>query len=239
MLSTSSTVKLFFDDDDWNATPQLAQKLFKPSVTSWGVTSIGRGFNWNQREEQGKLKDSVSSSPNVDGEYTSQLVADPEETELQPVVTHVRKHHHNLSLVILPKPLIMTPSPTPQDVQPAYRPNTPVIQPLVRSPSSPRPRRRSSQKRVSLIAGQVLISPMEPPTAPPVLSENLRRTPSNRSFLSQAESTRAPTPSNEPETFLGEKNISEYLIEGEIGRGAYGLVKRAREMHPDGSLGVS
>jgi len=238
MLSTSSTVKLFFDDDDWNATPQLAQKLYNPTVTSWGVTSIGRGFNWNQREGQGKFKNSVTS-PHVDGEYTSQLVADPEETELQPVVTHVRKHHHALSPVILPKPLIMAPSTTPQNVQPAYRSNTPVIQPLVRSPSSPRPRRRSSQKRVSLIAGQVLISPMESPTAPPVLSENLRRTPSNRSFLSQAESTRAPTPSNEPETFLGEKNISEYLIEGEIGRGAYGLVKRAREMYPDGSLGVS
>jgi hypothetical protein len=67
----------------------------------------------------------------------------------------------------------------------------------------------------------------------------LKRTSSNRSFLSQAESTRPPTPSVEKTTFLGERNLSEYLIDGEIGRGAYGLVKRAREFNEDGTLGVS
>lgn len=240
MLSTSSTVKLFFDDDEWNATPQMQQSLYKPTITSWGVTSIGRGFDWNSLQEQ---KSSATTST-VAGEYTENQLANPgpQETELQKAVTHLHKQHHTsrgLSLVILPKPLTMAPPSSPQDVHPPYRSNTPIIQPLIRTPSSPKPKRRSSQQRVSLIAGQVLISPIEPPTAPSMLSENLRRTPSNRSFLSQAESTGAPTPSSEPESFLGEKNISEYLIDGEIGRGAYGLVKRAREMHPDGSLGVS
>ncbi|KAF7347788.1 hypothetical protein MVEN_01536300 [Mycena venus] len=37
--------------------------------------------------------------------------------------------------------------------------------------------------------------------------------------------------------FLGGRDISEFVIEGEIGRGAYGLVKRARETCKDGSLG--
>jgi hypothetical protein len=37
---------------------------------------------------------------------------------------------------------------------------------------------------------------------------------------------------------LSERSISEFVIEKEIGRGAYGLVKRAREMQLDGSLGV-
>jgi serine/threonine protein kinase len=36
---------------------------------------------------------------------------------------------------------------------------------------------------------------------------------------------------------LGERKISEFVIEKEIGRGAYGLVKRAREIQEDGSLG--
>ncbi|KAF8912708.1 kinase-like domain-containing protein, partial [Gymnopilus junonius] len=111
------------------------------------------------------------------------------------------------------------------------------IPPLARSPSSPRPRRRSSQQRVSLIAGRVSIAPIEPPPSPPtMLSESLRRTPSSGSVLSSV-STRAPTPSAESQPFLGGRNISEYLIEGEIGRGAYGLVKRAREFLPDGSVG--
>ena len=39
-------------------------------------------------------------------------------------------------------------------------------------------------------------------------------------------------------TFIGERNISEFVIEKEIGRGAYGLVKLAREIKGDGSLGV-
>lgn len=54
-----------------------------------------------------------------------------------------------------------------------------------------------------------------------------------------ASSTGPPTPSVDKTPSVGERSISEFVIEGEIGRGAYGLVKRAREMNLDGTLGVS
>ncbi|KAF9531966.1 kinase-like domain-containing protein [Crepidotus variabilis] len=228
MLSTTSAVKLFFGDDEWiepKATPRLYRAA---SVGSWGVTSIGRGFDWDQPEEPDNAEEERKVLEDT---------VDPLTTS-----THVRKHHHAFaeSPAILSKLHIMTSPTQSQDaiaVQIPHRSNTPLITPLTRSPSSPRPRRRSSQQRVSLVAGKVLIAPIDPAEAPPVLSENLRRTPSSRSFLSQAESVKAPSQSAEPESFLGGRNISEYLIEGEIGRGAYGLVKRAREFRNDGSLG--
>lgn len=67
----------------------------------------------------------------------------------------------------------------------------------------------------------------------------MRRSDSSGSFVSVAASTRAPSPTVENESFLGEKSISDFNIEAQIGRGAYGLVKRGREIRPDGSLGVS
>ena len=100
-----------------------------------------------------------------------------------------------------------------------------------------RPRRRSSQQRVSLIAGRVSIAQVEPPSPPPATTR-LVRTNSATSFLSVA-SVGAPTPNSEPNAFLTERSISEFVIEREIGRGAYGLVKRAREMQLDGTSGVS
>jgi len=241
MLSTSSSsaVELLFNGADRDSTPQMPPKLYQPTTTftSWEVTSIGLGYNWNERE-QGKGKDSPTQSTLVEsGCAAKEFVAEPEPMESQASV-HVRKHHSSTP-IILYKPLIMTPPASPRDILAPWRPTTPIIPPLARSPSSPRPRRRSSQQRVSLIAGQVSIAPIEPPSPPPGLSDTLRRTSSNRSFLSQAESTRPPTPSLEQTTFLGERNISEYLIDGEIGRGAYGLVKRAREFKQDGTLGVS
>ena len=237
MLSTTSTVELFFDDGDWNSTPQLPH--YKPATISWGVTSIGQGYNWSQEEEQGKGKDTPTLSPAVEGQYFEMGFVPGSEAAEPQITAHGRKHHHSKSPFLLLKPLVMTPPASPRDSRAPWRPSTPIIQPLARSPTSPRLRRRSSQKRVSLIAGQVLITPIEPPSPPPVLSANLRRTSSNRSFLSQAESARPPSPSGNEAAFLGEKNISEYLIEGDIGSGAYGLVKRAREIHEDGSLGVS
>ena len=48
-----------------------------------------------------------------------------------------------------------------------------------------------------------------------------------------------PPDTSEKETFLGGRSISEFVIEGDVGRGAYGLVKRAREMNLDGTMGVS
>lgn len=120
--------------------------------------------------------------------------------------------------------------------------------PIVRSPSSPRlgnplggphSRRRSSHQRVSLIAGRVSIVPSQPPSPPPTSPQKLVRANSTASFLSVASSTGPPTPSTDKNPSAGERSISEFVIEGEIGRGAYGLVKRAREMNLDGTLGVS
>jgi protein-serine/threonine kinase len=59
-------------------------------------------------------------------------------------------------------------------------------------------------------------------------------------LLSLDTSTRPPTPSSSIITQTSsERSISEFVIQGEIGRGAYGLVKKAREMKADGRLGVS
>lgn len=122
--------------------------------------------------------------------------------------------------------------PFSEDRSPSKRPS------LSRSPSAPRPRRRSSQQRVSLIAGRLSIVSNDPPPNDNSLVPMLHRHGSQSSFLSSA-STAAPTPSNEKESFLGGRSISEFVIEGELGRGAYGLVKRAREMNADGTMGVS
>jgi hypothetical protein len=66
----------------------------------------------------------------------------------------------------------------------------------------------------------------------------LRRVGSASSLLSTAASTGPPTPLPERESFLGGRSISEFVIEAEIGRGAYGLVKRAREIRDNDSTGV-
>lgn len=110
--------------------------------------------------------------------------------------------------------------------------------PTSRSPSIPRPRRRNSQQRVSLVAGRLSMVSIDPPPEQSTLTPiPLKRFGSQSSFLSTVSSGEA-TPAGERDSFLGEKSISEYVIEGEIGRGAYGLVKRAREMNLDGSMGV-
>ncbi len=66
----------------------------------------------------------------------------------------------------------------------------------------------------------------------------LVRANSAASYLSAASSV-GPPASSERHQSAGERSISEFVIEREIGRGAYGLVKRAREMNLDGTLGVS
>ena len=98
-------------------------------------------------------------------------------------------------------------------------------------------RRRSSQQRVSLVAGRVSIAPVEPPSPYPTGPQKLVRTNSAASYLSVASSTGPPTPGEKPRS-VADRSIAEFVIEREIGRGAYGLVKRAREMMDDGSLGV-
>ncbi|KAF8807450.1 kinase-like protein [Phlegmacium glaucopus] len=225
MLSTAP-VELTFDDDEWKL-PSLAPRMYRAaSVGSWGVTSIGRGFDWSTEASLSKVFETPS---------TQLQEEEATDTDDEYRVAHGRDH----SILDKPTKSLFMPSRSPSiDISPAAcRPQTPHIPPLPPSPSSPRPRRRSSQQRVSLIAGRVLIAPIDPPSPPPMLSENLKRTPSSGSLLSTAASTRAPSPSSDPQSFLGGRDISEFLIEGEIGRGAYGLVKRAREIQPDGSFG--
>ena len=230
MLS-ASPIGITFDDDDWIAPPH-APIYRTASVGSWGVTSIGRGFDWAAQVDLPTVQE-TPTQPNTEP-------ADLRQTEVERSPALGRIHNHiylDRSPVLKTKPILMT-STSPQILPQAIcRPITPSIQPVARSPSSPRPRRRSSQQRVSLIAGRVSIAPIDPPSPTPMLTENLRRTPSSGSILSIT-STRPPSPS-ETQHFLGGRNISEYLIEREIGRGAYGLVKRAREFLADGSLGVS
>lgn len=105
-------------------------------------------------------------------------------------------------------------------------------------PHVPRSRRRSSHQRVSLIAGRVSIVSSRPPSPPPAAPQKLVRSGSAASFLSVASSTGPPTPGVDKTPTVGERSISEFVIEGEIGRGAYGLVNRAREMNIDGTQGV-
>ena len=79
---------------------------------------------------------------------------------------------------------------------------------------------------------------IDPPPDPDVSSPKLLRYGSQSSFLSAA-SAAPPSPSVDRESFLGGRSISEFVIEGELGRGAYGLVKRAREMKENVEMGVS
>lgn len=136
-----------------------------------------------------------------------------------------------------------SPHPVSRTASPGPLSSGIVRPPLSRTPTSPRlggparPRRRSSQQRVSLIAGRVSIVPSAPPSPPPEVPQKLVRANSAASFLSAAASTGPPTPSSEVDA-LNERSISEFVIEREIGRGAYGLVKRAREMQINGTLGV-
>jgi hypothetical protein len=82
-----------------------------------------------------------------------------------------------------------------------------------------------------------LIAPMEPPADPVTLPPSLHRAGNTKSFLNSTTSVQS-TPLHNNQSFLGDRNISEFVIEKEIGRGAYGLVKLAREIQADGSLGV-
>lgn len=240
MLSAPA-VDLTFDDDDWN-TPQIPNKFYRAaSVGSWAVTSIGRGFDWDAPEDDETIQQAESVppySPRSEFGYATKGCAP--------------KHNHPF---INTSPIIPTLTPTSFSARTLSatpttesfmvsssesRTSSPSIRPTpLRSPSSPRPRRRSSRQRVSLIAGRVSIIPLESPSPSSLLPQSLRRSDSSGSFISVATSTRAPSPTVEKESFLGKQSISDFHIEGEIGRGAYGLVKRGREIRPDGSLGVS
>ena len=237
MLSTPG-YKLAFDDyePDWSPVQTQPPKLFRSSSTkSWGVTSIGRGFDWDEeKNDTVNLNEAPPSSSSSSGRLHNRY---------KPAESFTRK-----SPFPSPSPIVTL---SPKQMAYPFPVSDPKSQPHSRAaspsiarfrsaagspvPASPRPRRRSSQQRVSLIAGRVSIAPIDPPSPPPILPQSLRRTPSSGSVLSTAASTRAPSPSSD--SIIGGRSISEYEIEGEVGRGAYGLVKRGREILADGSLG--
>lgn len=234
-----------YDDDDWSL-PRPPKLYRAASVGSWGVTSIGRGFDWSTSDGEDPPNNSErAQEKKLEAKPPNSPIPESAKTESTP---HERKHqnyvHRSPAPQLLSKPPpppapIMSSPPLPHPLSPAPSPSLGSVRPPPsRSPSSPRPRRRSSQQRVSLIAGRVSIAPIEPPSPPPMLPQSLKRASSTGSLLSVSASTRAPSPS-EDRSFLGERSISEFLIEGEIGRGAYGLVKRGREIYADSSFGVS
>ncbi|KAJ7706125.1 kinase-like domain-containing protein [Mycena rosella] len=221
MLS-GPAVDLTFDDDEW--IPSHPSLYRAASVGSWGVTSIGRGFDWGaeNKEPRAAIKEKLDASPLAfdlplpDLPRTRLLDVLDTSQVMRPVTNVASSAFPSASASFTGESF----SYSPAQSRPAS-PFTPTLAPhpppIPRSPTMPqRPRRRSSQQRVSLIAGRVSIATLEPssPQHPP------------------------PSPTApEKQTFLGGRDISEFVIEGEIGRGAYGLVKRGREIGPDGSLG--
>ena len=264
MLTAPAAVDISFDDDSWGVPPvKLAYNRAVSVGNSWGVTSIGRGFNWGaeEEEESNDLSNSQGDSILPDsslntGSFITQrspgyTFATP--ASLGTLYPTILTPSTPLSIQtktsrITADPLTLSPTQSPSLLA---RPLTPSSSSIhishintpprpVRSPTSPRPRRRSSQQRVSLIAGRLSIAPIEPPSPPPVAPQKLIRSGSTASLLSLDTSTRPPTPSASIITQTSsDRSISEFVIQGEIGRGAYGLVKKAREMKADGRLGVS
>ncbi|KAJ7925836.1 kinase-like protein [Mycena leptocephala] len=285
MLSAPA-VDATFDDDEWIPQPGLYRAA---SVgNSWGVTSIGRGFDWDNDSAEPRVvqKENLDTSPlafdlqpdlppprrpyagrgffdwnentesrsiHKDSKFDASSLAfdlpsdSPrrlldvlDSSQVMRPVTNVTSTNFFSSASITGEPYNYSPSHS-RPPSPTYNLTSNLSgrtpPPMSRSPTLPqRPRRRSSQQRVSLIAGRVSIATIEPSS--PVMPLGFLRADSSSSLLSLASSTRAPSPvPPEQQTFLGGRDISEFSIEGEIGRGAYGLVKRAREICADGSLG--
>lgn len=260
-MLAESALDFTFDDDDWLPRSPAPILCGATSVgNSWGVTSIGRGFDWNSNDNHPPSPSNVSPS----GKTKRLSVPDlPKRTFIKPPGRSAP-----ISVLTTPppksQPLVLEP-----DIQPSsqltespisgsplrIQPYSPLqtLQPLVpfqshtpevnctlplRSPTLSRPRRRSSQQRVSLIAGRVSIAPIDPPSPSPAMPQILRRSGSTGNVLSSVVSTRPPTPTSDGQMLPDGKTISDFFIEREIGRGAYGLVKRAREYRSDGTLGV-
>jgi len=138
----------------------------------------------------------------------------------------------------------------------AQRSSMPVIPPLFRHPQAPPSRIPSA---TSVPAPFRLVEPNDsnilspsgivtfaasPVSATPSESDVVRE---EATSLSRSPSRRSPghrhkkSRSKEKESTVisGGRSVNDFVITGEAGRGAYGLVKRVREKLPDGSLGVS
>ncbi|KAF9241326.1 kinase-like protein [Melanogaster broomeanus] len=271
MLASESTLDLAFDnnDDDWLA-PAPPMLYRTASVgNSWGVTSIGRGFDWTARDDDHAALSQPDYSPGNMPQVTlhqppkCESTKRPTTTRCSPPISLSTTAATKPRALLLQQemPVLQPSASAPQfmdspisEFPSLSHPDSPLIsvQPLKplqsnsfdgypplppRSPTLPRPRRRSSQQRVSLIAGRVSIAPIEPPSPPPAMPQILRRSSGNGNLLSSVVSTGSPTPALGAKILPDGKTISDFFIEREIGRGAYGLVKRARAYNADGSLG--
>jgi hypothetical protein len=241
------------NEDDW-VSPVPGHKLCGvSSVNSWAVISIGRGFNWPKQNDtvDGDNSNSRQSTidsvnPDIDHTYTSNRGTTETPIPVFVSTTPVPKvpgpkqppsRSHTLFVETLTHSPSQSPAISPHSTSFLSRVHS-FPSPSARSLSAPRPRRRSSKQWVELIAGHVSICPTQPPSPTLLPIPSLHRADSSSSFLSVATSTSPPSPRSERESFLGRRSISEFDIEREIGKGAYGTVKRAREMKADGSLGV-
>lgn len=268
MLAATSIDFAFDEDDHWlSSGPPLLYRSTSVG-SSWGVTSIGRGFDWSTKDDDEvevisqpecplEKKPPIISQDLPKHQVSKPAIATRPSLLVSPVSVRLLSESQPTSSGREPftiSPSASTPnltdspisdspsrslsrlslhltSPLQQNVFEAHCPPPP------RSPTMSRPRRRSSQQRVSLIAGRVMIAPIEPPSPPPTMPTILHRSGSTGSILSSVASTCPPTPAREASSLPDVKTISDFFIEGEIGRGAYGLVKRAREYKTDGSLG--
>ncbi|KAF8528143.1 kinase-like protein [Hysterangium stoloniferum] len=243
--------------------PKL-QRTVSVGSKHYGFTSLGRGFDWvaKENEERNRLQQQQSRSrsrqrrPLQEHNEDSENPCQPHPGHL--VVPTIHAHHlrsnSSPSTLRVTSPTLesdtlstLTVSPSTQSPT-SSRPKTPSSPKAPRSPSrsptvstAPRPpsRRRSSHKRVSLVAGRLKVIEDPPPVPQNVLisSHLLPRQGSQSSLLSMASSTRAPSPDQDESHFLGDHSINDYVIDGEAGRGAYGLVKRARRRSANGTLG--
>ncbi|KAI0030673.1 kinase-like domain-containing protein [Vararia minispora EC-137] len=257
MLAAPALDFSFDNDSDWTPPQQRYSHNRGSSVgNSWKVTSIGRGFNWSDRpgaaKDDGEDGDSTEDDEDTeDSEESHQtmpyaspkglVTASPVPKRAPvpvPIVTANGCYTH--------EPLSISPTHSQPPTRPSSRSATPASsRGTVTTPGGPAPpaspnvrtRRRSSQHRVSLFAGRVSITPIEPHSPPPSTPKLIRAS-SQASFLSTASSIEPPPPPVQPLTGeTSQRSISEFVIQGEIGRGAYGLVKKAREMQADGTLG--
>ncbi|TFY78291.1 hypothetical protein EWM64_g5717 [Hericium alpestre] len=207
-------VDITFDDDDWMAPPASRPKLERPAGVgnSWGVTSIGRGFDWSGKGDEADAEEDDTTASETEQSCPELSLNDSHSSN---PVTHrdiqIFKIHHRAS-VNLACPFAFYFDATYYTI-------------------------------VRLLSGPTTITPIALPDARHVHGDDLRsnkliRSGSTASLLSAAASTGAPTPAASVVGESGnERSISEFIIQGELGRGAYGLVKKARETLPDGSLG--
>lgn len=211
----------------------------------WGVVTVGRGLDWKSNSNTGL------PSPDINDEdpdwglplhvrrklaLNTASLSDATPSSRATPTTAVS----NTSLIASPSNEILSTSAPPSTSPLESR--TPTRPSVSRSATAYSSRRRYSAKRVSLVAGRVSVIPNDPVATPPTeparpsSSPRLSRFGSASSFLSVQS---AAAPSEKPsDSFLGGRSIDEFVIEEEIGRGAYGLVKKAREIQSDGTLGV-